>query len=76
MLLPNIHDPGAVMSNAKLKRSKDRMIAGVCGGIAESMGWKADRVRVVYVIVSILSIAFPGIIVYLLLWLLMPDADE
>ena len=64
------------MSNAKLKRSKDRMIAGVCGGIAEWLGWKADQVRVVYVIVSILSIAFPGIIIYLLLWLLMPDADE
>ena len=73
--MPNIHDPGAAMSNAKLKRSKDRMIAGVCGGIAEWLGWKADRVRVVYVIVSILSIAFPGIIIYLLLWLLMPDAD-
>ena len=67
---------GAGMSNAKLKRSKDRMIAGVCGGIAEWLGWKADRVRVAYVIVSILSIAFPGIIVYLLLWLIMPDADE
>jgi phage shock protein C len=64
------------MSNAKLKRSNDRMIAGVCGGIAEWLGWKADRVRVAYVIVSILSIAFPGIIMYLLLWLLIPDADE
>ncbi len=64
------------MANAKLKRSNDRMIAGVCGGIAEWLGWKADRVRVVYVIVSILSLAFPGTIIYLLLWLLMPDADE
>ena len=64
------------MSDAKLKRSKDRMIAGVCGGIAEWLGWKADKVRVVYVIVSILSAAFPGIIIYLLLWLLMPDTDE
>ena len=67
---------GAEMSNTKLKRSKDRMIAGVCGGIAEWLGWKADRVRVAYVIVSILSVAFPGIIIYLLLWLIMPDADE
>ncbi len=64
------------MSNAKLKRSKDRMIAGVCGGIAEWLGWKPDKVRIIYVIVSILSVAFPGIIVYLLLWLIMPDADE
>lgn len=52
------------------------MIAGVCGGLAEWVGWKADRVRIAYVILSILSVAFPGIIVYLLLWLLMPDADE
>jgi phage shock protein PspC (stress-responsive transcriptional regulator) len=64
------------MSDAKLKRSRDRMIAGVCGGIADWLGWKADKVRIVYVIVSILSVAFPGIIVYLLLWLVMPDADE
>jgi len=52
------------------------MIAGVCGGLAAWLGWKADRVRVAYVILSILSAAFPGIIIYLLLWLLMPDADE
>jgi phage shock protein C len=65
----------AAMPNAPLKRSNDRMIAGVCGGLAEWLGWPADRVRVAYVIVSILSAAFPGIIIYLLLWLLMPDAD-
>jgi len=76
MFAPDNHDSGAVMPNAKLKRSKDRMIAGVCGGIAEWLGWKPDRVRVAYVIVSILSAAFPGIIIYLLLWLVMPDADE
>ena len=51
------------------------MIAGVCGGIAERYGWKPDRVRVAYVILSILSAAFPGILVYLLLWLVMPDTD-
>lgn len=67
---------GVAMPNARLKRSSDRMIAGVCGGLAEWLGWKPDRVRVAYVIVSILSVAFPGIIVYLLLWLLMPAVDE
>jgi len=63
------------MPDAKLRRSNDRMIAGVCAGIAEWLGWKTDHVRIAYVIVSILSAAFPGIIVYLLLWLLMPDAE-
>ena len=64
------------MSDRKFKRSRDRMIAGVCGGIADYYGWSPDRVRIAYVILSVLSVAFPGIIVYLLLWLVMPDADE
>ena len=51
---------------------KNAMIAGVCGGIAESFGWDPTIVRIVYVIVSILSAAFPGILIYLLLWFVMP----
>lgn len=51
----------------------DRMIAGVCGGIAEYFGWSPFRVRVVYVIGSLLSAAFPGFIVYLALWFLLPE---
>jgi phage shock protein C len=64
------------MAHGPLKRSNNRVIAGVCAGLAEWLGWKVDHVRIAYVIVSILSAAFPGIIVYLLLWLLMPEADE
>jgi phage shock protein PspC (stress-responsive transcriptional regulator) len=52
------------------------MIAGVCGGIAEQLGWSANRTRVVYVIVSVLSAAFPGILVYIVLWFLMPGPDD
>jgi phage shock protein PspC (stress-responsive transcriptional regulator) len=51
------------------------MIAGVCGGLAEYLDWSPFRVRLVYVLISILSAAFPGIIVYLALWFLMPK-DE
>ena len=53
---------------------KHKMIAGVCGGIAEWLGWDPTVVRIVYVLVSILSAAFPGIIVYVGLWILMPRA--
>lgn len=60
----------------RLRRSRDAMIAGVCGGIAEYLGWPANRVRVIYVLVSVLSAAFPGILVYLLLWFLMPGPNE
>lgn len=57
-----------------LSRSRDdRMIAGVVGGIAARFGWNANLLRIVYVVVSIASAAFPGILVYLILWLLMPE---
>jgi phage shock protein C len=60
----------------KLRRSHHRVIAGVCGGLAEYLGWPANRVRVVYSVVSILSAAFPGTLVYLLLWFLMPGPED
>ncbi len=63
------------VSGKTLRRSKDRWIAGVCGGLAEYFAWPADRVRILYVLVSVISAAFPGILVYLLLWFVMPDAD-
>ena len=51
-----------------------RMIGGVCGGIAEWLGWDVTLVRVLYIVVSVASVAFPGILVYLILWALMPRA--
>ena len=54
--------------------NRHRMIAGVCGGIAAWLGWDVTLVRVLYVIVSVVSVAFPGIFVYLVLWALMPRA--
>jgi phage shock protein C len=64
------------MNEGKLRRSHDKMIAGVCGGIAEKLGWPANRFRLVYVLVSIFSAAFPGILVYIILWFVMPGPDD
>jgi phage shock protein C len=59
-----------------LSRSRhDRMIAGVLGGIARRFGWSSTLLRVAYVLISIASAAFPGILVYLILWLLVPEGD-
>ncbi|UCG56168.1 MAG: PspC domain-containing protein [Phycisphaerales bacterium] len=58
-----------------LKRSSDSIIAGVCAGIAEWLGWSSTRVRVAYVLVSIFSAAFPGILVYVILWIILPPPD-
>ena len=51
------------------------MIAGICGGIAEYFEVDPTIVRVVYVLVSIFSIAFPGILVYIILWIIIPEQD-
>lgn len=64
------------MANLGLYRSrKHNMIAGVMGGVAERFGWNANLLRVIFVIVSVASATFPGILVYLLLWLVMPKQD-
>ncbi len=56
-----------------LTRSRsNNVIAGVCGGLARWLGWDPTLVRILYVLVSILSAAFPGILVYVILWILMP----
>jgi len=61
---------------AKFRRSSDSVIAGVCGGIAERFGWRPGRVRLAYVLLSICSAAFPGILVYIILWLVVPGPDK
>ena len=62
-------------NHRRLTRSRNKMIAGVCAGIAEYFGWEVTLFRVVFVVVSILSVAFPGILVYLVLWVVMPRPD-
>ncbi|AZR23013.1 PspC domain-containing protein [Xanthomonas vasicola] len=65
------------MSTTTLSRSlNDRMIAGVVGGVAHRFGWSSTLLRVLFVIVSIASAAFPGILVYLILWLLIPNQAD
>jgi phage shock protein C len=56
-----------------LRSRHDRMIAGVCGGLAQALGWSSAAVRILYVIVSIMSAAFPGTLAYIILWLVMPE---
>jgi phage shock protein PspC (stress-responsive transcriptional regulator) len=59
----------------KVCRSQNnRMIAGVCGGLAEHLGWSPFRMRVVWVLATIFT-AFAGVILYFVLWFLMPTAS-
>lgn len=65
------------MASSGLYRSnRHSMIAGVMGGIAERFGWNVTLLRVIFVLISVMSAAFPGILVYLVLWLVIPKQPE
>jgi phage shock protein C len=51
------------------------VIAGVCAGLAEWLGWDIALVRLVYLLVSIISAGFPGVLAYIILWIIMPEDD-
>ena len=56
-----------------LRRSRrHRLVAGVCGGLGEWLGWRPTVVRVLFVLVGALPF-LSGIVVYLALWLLLPE---
>jgi phage shock protein C len=56
----------------KLRRSNNQMIAGVCGGLADYFNLDPTLVRVAYVLLSILSAGFPGTLLYIIMWIVMP----
>lgn len=63
------------MENRKLTLSNDRMIAGVCGGIAEYFGWDPTLVRIFYALATVFT-ASSGTFVYLVLWIIMPRSER
>ena len=60
----------------KLYRSSNRIMAGVCGGIAEYFDIDPTLIRVVYVILSLFSVAFPGVLLYIILMILIPNYNQ
>ena len=60
------------MENKKLTRSNNRMLAGVCAGLADYFGWDVTVVRIIYSFATVFT-AFSGIIVYIILWIVMTD---
>lgn len=64
-------------SNSPLRRSRsNRMIAGVVAGLAKYLGMDVSLARVLYVLISICSAAFPGILVYVIFWILVPEEEH
>lgn len=64
------------MAEKKLKRSSNKILAGICGGIAEYFELDPTLVRVIYVALSIFTTGFPGLLLYIIMMLLMPPTDK
>ncbi len=59
-------------NNKRLMRSSDSWVAGVCGGLADYFGWDPTLVRLAYLLLSLCSTGFPGLLIYVVLWIFMP----
>lgn len=58
-----------------LRRSRrHRVIAGVCGGLAEWLGWSPAVVRILYVVLAVFPLV-PGLLGYVVLWLALPEGE-
>lgn len=62
------------MAEKKLVRSTNKVLAGVCGGIAEYFDVDPTLVRAIYAILAVFTTGFPGLLLYLILMLIMPAA--
>ncbi|MEM6734878.1 MAG: PspC domain-containing protein [Bacteroidota bacterium] len=58
----------------RLFRSQDRLLGGVCAGLAEYFNLDPTLIRIGYLVLSVLSAAFPGILVYIILWIVIPPS--
>ncbi len=61
------------MSEKKLTKSNNKIIAGVCGGLAEYFGFDPTVTRLIYALLTIFT-AFAGLIIYIILWIVMPKS--
>jgi phage shock protein C len=66
----SIDDP---LQQPLMRVRQGKLIAGVCGGIAKWLGWDPTLVRLGYVILTVVSAGFPGVLIYIVLWILMPQ---
>jgi phage shock protein C len=64
-------------SPKRLTRSrKDKMLAGVCGGIADYMVVDPTVVRLIFALATFFTVVFPGVLIYLIMWIVVPKELE
>ncbi len=64
------------MDQKKFTKSENKVLAGVCAGLAEYMGMDITVMRILYALLTLCSAAFPGVLLYLIMALVMPESWE
>jgi len=64
---------GNQYKSKRLYRSQNRILGGVLAGFAEYINADPTIIRIAYVLLSILSAAFPGLLVYIIFWIVVPE---
>ncbi len=59
-----------------MRSQQERIIAGVCGGLAKYINVDATIVRVLFVILTVFTAVLPGILIYLIMWIIVPKDKE
>lgn len=57
------------------RRSRNRIIAGVCAGVAEWLDWRPEAGRILFMLLALMSIGVPALVIYLVLWTIMPPPE-
>jgi phage shock protein C len=63
------------MAKKLYRSSKQRMIAGVCGGLAEYFDMDVNIMRLLFVAISLLSVLVPMAIFYIIAWIIIPEKE-
>ncbi len=61
------------MTRPRLTRSKDKIIAGVCSGLANYLGLETSMVRIGFVLIGFITAFIPLSLVYLVMWFVIPE---
>jgi phage shock protein C len=64
------------MAKKLYRSSKQRMIAGICGGLAEYFDMDVNIMRLLFVAISLLSVLFPMVIFYIIAWIIVPEKEK
>ena len=74
--LVNVQQKEKTMTPRLYRSRKHRMIAGVCGGLAERYDWDPSTVRLVFVLLMFVPIPTHIALVYIIAWIVVPEAPE